>query len=127
MSSLPEHSHLMGMLGCFASWPAKADGKLRQQGPCPDPEDALPDRFMPVHRTPTQYDQFTLNWDFGQSIGHTATSKGAVGDSEFDLTLTNDPSAKCRSQTWPGPTADDGCAYAGKPFNPANLLNETQK
>jgi hypothetical protein len=55
VASLPEHAHIMGMLGCYERWPSKEDGKLRQNGPCNDPEDALPERFLPVHRTPTQY------------------------------------------------------------------------
>jgi hypothetical protein len=118
----------MGMLGCFASWPAKAalkDGKLRQQGPCPDAIDNLPESFLPVHRTPTQYDQFELNWGFGDSIGASGTTKGQGGTSEFDLTLTNKPEAKCLTQTWPEPTPGDGCEHIGKPFNADNLIKPT--
>jgi hypothetical protein len=54
VASLPEHAHIMGMLGCYERWPGK-DDTPRQNGPCNDPEDALPQRFLPVHRTPTQY------------------------------------------------------------------------
>lgn len=120
VAGLPQHAHLMGMFGCFASWPSKADNKLRQNGPCPDKEDALPEQFLPVHRTPTQWDIFDLNWDYGQGIGGKAG--GQAGTTEFDLSLTNRKDAECLKQTWPQPTADDGCAHVGKTFNPRWLV-----
>ena len=115
----------MGMLGCFSRWPNR-DGKMRQQGPCPK-EDDLPPEFLPVHRTPTQYDQFDLQWDFGDNVGGNANTLGGAGTTEFDLTLTNDPKAKCLEQTWPGPSYDDGCPFVGKMFDGNNMLTDEDK
>ena len=130
VASLPEHAHLMGMLGCFSPWPdangtVDSAGPNRQSSAC-EKADALPERFLPVHRTPSHYDRFTLEWEFGKTVGGDQDQshpeeKGEKGTTEFNLRLTNDPGAKCRARTWPATIDDDGCAHTGKPFDESNL------
>ena len=170
VASLPEHAHLMGMLGCFSPWPdangtVDSDSPARQSSVC-EKADGLPARFLPVHRTgnfdiivglavspaflspmqfgcwlvlesdgvtnygasgtPSHFDHFTLEWDFGRTVGGSMDSsqpgeKGEKDVTEFNLGLTNDPGAKCRARTWPATIDDDGCAHTGKPFDEANL------
>lgn len=103
VASLPQHAHLMGRYGCF-----------RQKGderPCKDPADNVGDDYLPVLRTPTQWDLLEIP----EHVLYRGTSYGGAKTELWDLSLTNREGAQCRDD-YPAPTVGDGCNNLGKPY-----------
>jgi hypothetical protein len=106
VASLPQHTHLLGRYGCY-----------RQKGderPCKDPADNVGEEYLPVHRTPTQWDFLSIpkhvmysGTGYGDTLGHTL----------WNLSLTDREGAKCR-EDYTHPTVSDGCDNLGKPYTP---------
>jgi len=106
VASLPQHAHLMGRLGCYRG---KGDER-----PCKDPSQNVPDEWLPILRSPTQWDMIQVP----ESILYQGTEYGLNQQRRilWDLSLTNDNTSKCRDD-YPAPTVGDGCNNLGRPYN----------
>jgi hypothetical protein len=92
VASLPEHAHLVGQYGCYnGNIDVDADEFDCDMTEDPDTAGENPPRsFLPVHRSPTHWDQFAIQHEYGGHIGTVMRGYWRNATVRYNLSKLND-------------------------------------